>query len=783
MRLAKLIASLTFGILLGAGFVQADDLQTIYERRLPFIVAGSNSSASAVQNYLQTLRDNGTWAAIDYTTGCPARRSNWPAGDHWTRVLAMTAAYHGGVPGAGQYTGSTALRAAITKAMEFWFANDFSTIGNGACMDGGGKAGDMCPCGTPGLWNTNWFSNVILVPKLVGQACLLLRDELSPTEYGNCTLMTARAYTPFYRNLQPGYISGANILDIASIGVSAGLLENNRTGNASRITDAYDRVHNEVTIHPEDRVDGIKPDGSFQQHIGIIYDGNYGKDFCNAVLALELIAVGTPFQANKAIQDNFAKFIGGARWMTFANTITKVVHWDFSVIGRMISFAVADLQAPTNLNINLTQVNDLGKSWNQTELVRFGTDLANPKPKTANAGKLNGNRMFWNSDYMTHRTQNTVTTVKLLSNRTATSECVNTQNIKGFHLSDGAVYTYTTGAEYEDIYATFDFSLVPGTTTDYGNTPLNCDTTMQYGIDTYAGGVSAGDVGIAAMRYVNPLTKAFSFHKAYIFFADNVQHVLINSINSTSAAPVFSVLDQRLRSGDVYVDGERVKSGNYCDVDSLWHAGTGYVFPLAQGTELSVDREPKTGEWSSIGSSTQGKSTKNMFSAWIVHDSANLTAPIEYSVFPATKSNKDFEDKADRCTPYTVANTDVVSAAVDSTRRTLGAAFWKAEGGTVYIPYMGLTITVDKPAVLVLKLTGNGSSKGELSVADPTHQNAGVNVHIVWAAKGHRRGDSQIGHHSSLRRSSGQSEVTLAIKLPTGGLAGSTVTKKFSRGY
>ncbi|KAG8688246.1 hypothetical protein FRC09_013012, partial [Ceratobasidium sp. 395] len=421
--------------------------------------------------------------------------------------------------------------------------------------------------------------------------------------------------------------------------------------------------------------------------------------------------------------------------------------------------------------------------WNQTELIRFGTDLANPKPKTANAGKVNGNRMFWNSDYMIHRTKDTVTSVRLLSNRTATSECVNSQNTKGFHLADGAVYRYTTGAEYEDMYATYDFSLVSGTTTDYGNTPLDCSTTLKYGIDTYAGGASAGDVGVAAMRYINPLTKALSFHKAYFFFADNVQHVLVNNISSTSTAPVFSVLDQRLKSGDVYLDGERVKSGNYCDVDSLWHAGTGYIFPVKQGTQISIDAEKKTGNWSSIGASPQGQSTKDMFSAWIVHDSANLTAPTEYSVFPATKSNRDFEEKADRCTPYTVTNTEVVSAAVDSTRRTFGAAFWKAEGGSVYVPQMGMTISVDKPVALVIKLTGNGSSEGELYMADPTHQSSSVNVHITWAAKGHRRNEGQIGHHSPLRRTFGQSEATMAIELPAGGEAGSTVMKKFSRGY
>jgi hypothetical protein len=55
--------------------------------------------------------------------------------------------------------------------------------------------------------------------------------------------MTSRAYAPFYRVPQPGYVSGANIIDMAVVGISAGLLENNRAGNVSRITDAYQRVH------------------------------------------------------------------------------------------------------------------------------------------------------------------------------------------------------------------------------------------------------------------------------------------------------------------------------------------------------------------------------------------------------------------------------------------------------------------------------------------------------------------------------------------------------------
>jgi hypothetical protein len=85
--------------------------------------------------------------------------------------------------------------------------------------------------------------------------------------------MTARAYAPFYRNPQPGYLSGANIMDIAVIGIMAGLLENDRTGNTTRVADAYERVHMQALVQSTDRVDGIKPDGSFQQHGGLIYNG------------------------------------------------------------------------------------------------------------------------------------------------------------------------------------------------------------------------------------------------------------------------------------------------------------------------------------------------------------------------------------------------------------------------------------------------------------------------------------------------------------------------------
>ena len=72
--------------------------------------------------------------------------------------VTLSAAWHGGFDGAEQFTQDPTVRATITSAMDFWFANDFT---DPSCLDSGGDA--ACPCGTPGLWNTNWFPNVRIV--------------------------------------------------------------------------------------------------------------------------------------------------------------------------------------------------------------------------------------------------------------------------------------------------------------------------------------------------------------------------------------------------------------------------------------------------------------------------------------------------------------------------------------------------------------------------------------------------------------------------------------------
>lgn len=102
------------------------------------------------------------------------------------------------------------------------------------------------------------FFKVILIPRDVGQTCLLLNTGVL-TEYqlGKCKEMTSRSYNLFGQPF--GFLEGANILDIARLGVDGALLISNMT----LISDAYRRIHLEMTLKNEIKADGIRNDGSF----------------------------------------------------------------------------------------------------------------------------------------------------------------------------------------------------------------------------------------------------------------------------------------------------------------------------------------------------------------------------------------------------------------------------------------------------------------------------------------------------------------------------------------
>ncbi|KAF8168065.1 polysaccharide lyase family 8 protein [Crassisporium funariophilum] len=734
----------------------AQDISIMQTRRLSSII-GALGSPTKIASWLSSLGPDGKWpdSEVDYTTGCAARRANWPAQTHWQRIVVMAGAWHGGLAGAEQFVKDPSLRTAISSAMDYWFGRDFTNV---ACLDSGGTS--ACPCDNAenSLWNTNWFSNIILIPELVSQTCLLLNDTLAPAQFGNCVHMTGRTYATFNRNINGvGTLTGANALDVAKIGIDQALL----TSNLTLLTDAYRRVHLELEIKNGVKVDGIRADGSFAQHGGMLYNGNYGKDYTNDILDLEVEAGGTTFAAGADSQNAFATLFDGHRWMIFRNSLTGVLHWDFSALGRFISFPVIDNQATGNIKLNLTEVLELGQQWSSSSLINFANSLSGTT-SNANAGSLQGNRMFYASDYMVHRGRNYVSTIKMFSSRTQNTECTNLQNPEGFHLSDGTLYTYIRGNEYEDISAAWDWNKIPGTTVDYGATPLTCATTQQTGDEAFVGGVSDGKVGIAAMRYTNPQTGSLHWQKTWFFLDDDVQHVMISGLTSSTNAPVYTILDQRLHSGSVMVDGSERRSMASGKAQTLWHGDVGYAFPdFGNAATLSVEFGEKTGAWSAIGTSTQPPATVDLFAAWIQHDT--VATPVSYTAFPGT-SHSSFTQKNNELRLQSIQNDATISAVFDEGHKTALFVFWNAAGGTAtFTPgpnFAPITVTVNGNIALIYTM-----DTGEVTVSDPSQSISVVQVSFVL---GIGRKPAQWGKGLT---------KTLVFQLPSGGLAGSSVVQ------
>lgn len=753
------------------------------QRRLSSIVGSllspvliSSAPPSNIQQWISTLDGSGKWpdSEINYLTGCAAQRANWPAQWHWQRILVMSSAWHGGLQwdNVQRWVANAQLRDAINRAVEWWFGRDFENVG---CLVNGGTT--SCPCGTTGLWNTNWYSNVILIPNLVAQVCLLLDTPPSPdfprlteSQIGNCTKIVLRAYGTFDHGY--GFTVGANVLDIAKGGIDEGLL----IGNVTMLEDAYDRVHEEVSIQTQNKADGIRPDGSFGQHVGIIYNGNYGKDYLNADMELELIAAETPFAADASSIAALEVLFDGDRWMVFQNTELGIKQWDTSVVSRFISFAVVDGQANAAMGINLTKVETLGNQWDSNTIRTFGTSLS-PTTSHANAGNLVGNRVFYNNDYMVHRGKNYVSTLRMYSSRTLNTECVNSQNPLGFHLSDGTRYTYVYGAEYQDIAAAWDWNLVPGTTTDYENTPLNCGQALHTGVESFVGGVTTGTTGIGVMKYTNPLTKQLSFQKAWFFLKGDREHVMIGNIRSNSSAPVYSVLDQKRHKGKVLVDGRDVSSSSewnnggstFKTATNLWHNNVGYVFPRSMtslvGSNLVVKVGQRFGNYSTIGTSTQPTYKVGLFTAYLDHSSFfNSTyAPTSYTTFPAISSSS-FESIRKAFDPTGILelrNDPTVSAIIDNTYSTLYAVFWGSSGGEVLFRCPDRSpakMTSSRNVAVVVDL-----KSGDVTVSDPG-QSAGASVTLTMQGQ-------CVGGSKSLR-----------ITLPGGLDLGKSVVRNVSRG-
>jgi len=322
---------------------------------------------------------------------------------------------------------------------------------------------------------------------------------------------------------------------------------------------------------------------------------------------------------------------------------------------------------------------------------------------------LTGNRYFWRSDYLVHRRPDFCATLKMSSTRTIGTESINSENLSGYYLADGALYLYRAGDEYRDIFPLWNWRKLPGVTCPQKEGPPPTFTGGPRGASTFAGGVSDGSNGCAVLDYRRD---GVAVKKAW-FFAGDLIVCLGAGIQGEEkmADPIATTVNQCLLRGPVRVcagNTERMLEAGitrFEDLSWIEHDGVRYTFPDIQ--TVMVSNLPQTGSWSKVlQNSTTPKEdvTKGGFRLQIEHGAHPAVSRCAYLIqlIPATRQ-----------TDVTIlANTPQLQAA--GTADLVMAVFHVA--GTLQYTENNV-LSVSQPCLVMLDI-----AKKKAYVADPTQK-------------------------------------------------------------
>ncbi len=521
---ALLIPGDTEGDTLMAGLRQIEREKNVSDQMIQELMNRYPFDLAAIGQYRTKINDDGSFADIDYQD---AKRSGWQPKQHAERLLELCKLYASPTTA---YYHSPALLTQIHLLMDYWF-----------------KTKPVCK---------NWWYNHIGIPKTLGQAFIIIEDQLSQQQKGEAVKVMEQA--------QFG-MTGQNKVWLASNVLVRALL----TDDEALVKAARDTIVSEIR---NDGKEGIRPDWSYQLHGPQQQFGNYGLAFLTSMVFFHKLFLGTSLQLSPRQVSILTNLVDqGFRWTVWHRRM------DLSALGRQ-----------------LFRNGDLHKGY----CLAFAAEELGINGFPLHTNPLVGHKHFSYSDYTLHRTPHWMMSLKMSSARTIGTEHVNEDNVLGYYLGDGATYYYIgDDSGYMNVLPLWDWRKVPGTTAYSDTLPIKFNGHSKRNKSPKVGGLSQGLYGVSAMRYEKDGIEA---SKAWFFTLDAIV-CLGSGINSDSSLHVTTCIDQRLTAGTPKVlsptgwqlvpPGAEVRVGG-----RAWHGQVGYI--VLDGGPAVMKNEIATGSWS-----------------------------------------------------------------------------------------------------------------------------------------------------------------------------------------
>ena len=557
----------------------ADQVVVELHQRYPFNI-------EKITAYMETIREDGSWPDIDYND---QKRSGWSVKAHADRVLELAKLYKAED---GDCHWGPKLQTVIHQAFGYWF-----------------REKPVCK---------NWWYNEIGIPKTLGPAFLLMKNELDAKEKA--------AAIEVMENAKFG-MTGQNKVWLAGNVLIRGLLQD----DFELVKAARDTIVSEITIGTQE---GIRSDWSFHQHGPQQQFGNYGLAFLTEMSSFSGLFAGTVFALNKEQQDILNSFLlNGYRWIVWRG------YMDINALDRQL-FHSGQIHKAFSLAF---ATNALMRGSGAEDISRMNDFLQDNYAPEKEGSRFTGHKHFWDSDQTIHRSPAWMASVKMASWRVIGTELINEDNLKGFYMADGALYTYCRGDEYLNIFPFWDWRKIPGITSYESDAPV--PAFFRYGEHVrnktaFVGGVTDGHTGMTAMVLDRDGLQA---RKSWIFTDDYVL-CLGAGIHSDSTLAVTTSIDQRVKHGDllryehkswVPVNGTYTSSP---EKQRFFHDNTGYIV-LQPATCVAVS-EKRSGRWCDfMGSYAPATVEGEIVGLHIEHGRAD-NAGYQYLILPASSAEK-----------------------------------------------------------------------------------------------------------------------------------------------
>ncbi len=676
-----------------------NDLQLIQQR----LRQAAQNPAADPSKALAHLQPDGSFSGVEYFI---SERMTWSANLHIEYLKTMVeAAYSPGNP----WENHADLHRGIASALHYWET-----------------------CGR--VDSDNWWWQEIGLPQRILPILILAPAEMTASQKA---LLEREADAGSILHESPAV--GAKERPVTSVG--ANLTDKLTTtfriyaasGREERLEEVMALLDNELRVYPRVELgefaadgEGIKPDGSFHQHLDSLQFGGYGEVFLEGVNFLLEMTQGTRFFPSARARGVYTDFLlDGISW-AFRGQAK-----DFTVVGRSFSRPAQDLP---NHNRNIAPlVREAAQLLLSVPDAPRRTDLETLlRLRFEQGDQGRGSRHFWLSDYLAYKQPDFHIGVKTNSIRSKAGEVVNNENLLGYYLSDGVTCLLRRGDEYEDIYPVWNWNRVPGTTTLQGNLHDLRDAEDWWGEDgwnwrgttSFSGGVADGPAAAAVLDYARDGLFA---HKAWLFTGREMTALgcCLDTLASETRNVVTNV-NQCRRKGDVlvYSGGAWHPAGpgssDVTGADAVWHDDTAYFITHGAAALLLEDRE---GDWGTINEAHKGcKVQQRVFELDLFHGAQPRGGSYAYTIAPGLSK----EDTESYVPPQVLRNDERVQAVYKA--GILAAAVWKVD--QIEAPG-GLAVRVNKICLLTVREEEDGSLR--IAVSNPQNRPKWVDVWVSRA--------------------------------------------------